>query len=135
MHLKNDVKCCRPTKYRKIYARAFGARYTCVDTLYFSLERAKKRKHFRLRLWRTEKLSIFCTARRKRDNFLKRRWFCPPLEKFLRAPMVRQNVLLEIYSIQNIFQAMHNHTNSVLLQQHSFKAWTNWKCKLHLRQI
>ena len=58
-----------------------------IYTLYFSLKRAKKRKNFRLRLRRAEKWSIFCTARRKRVNFLKRRWFCPPLEKFLRAPI------------------------------------------------
>ena len=58
-----------------------------IDTLYFSLKRAKKCKNFRLRLRRAEKCSIFCTARRKGVNFFKCRWFCPPLEKFLRAPM------------------------------------------------
>ena len=62
---------------------------TC--TLYFSLKRRKKRKNFRLRLRRTEKWSIFCTARRKPVIFLKCRWFCLPLEKFLRAPMASLN--------------------------------------------
>ena len=50
-----------------------------TDTLYFSLKRRKKKK--------TQEVSTFCTARRKRVDFLKRRWFCPPLENFLRAPM------------------------------------------------
>ena len=43
-----------------------------LATQYFSLKRReKKRKKFRLRLRRTEKWSIYCTARQKRVDFLK----------------------------------------------------------------
>ena len=70
-----------------------------TDTLYFSLKRAKKRENFRLRLRLAEKWSIFCTARRKRVNFLKRRWFCPPLEKFLRAPMGPALKALHVHTV------------------------------------
>ena len=42
-----------------------------LDTLYVSLKRREKREKFRLRLRRAEKWSIFCTARRKRVDFLK----------------------------------------------------------------
>ena len=88
---------CPPLEFEKMTSYAAVLQHTlkfslapsalATDTLYFSVKRAKKRENFRLRLRRAEKWSIFCTARQKRVNFLKRRWFCPPLEKFLRAPM------------------------------------------------
>ena len=63
-------------------------RALAIDTIYFSLKSREKRKIFCLRLWRAEKWSILGTARqKKRVNFLMCWWFCPPLEKFLRAPM------------------------------------------------
>ena len=89
---------CPPLEFEKMTSYAAVQQNTlkfslaptalAIDTLYFSLKRAKKRKIFRLRLRRVEKWSIFSTARRKRLNFFKCRWFCPPLKKFLRAPMV-----------------------------------------------
>ena len=56
-------------------------------------------KNLRLRLRRVEKWSIFCTARRKRLNFFKCRWFCPPLEKFLRAPMGPALKALHVHTV------------------------------------
>ena len=66
-----------------------------IVTLYFNL---KRRKNFvcafgapkwgRFFVRSAEMGSIFCTTRRKRVNFFKWWWFCPPLEKFLRAPML-----------------------------------------------
>ena len=83
---KNDVICCHPKNYPKNFARAYGARNKCPIVQPKSPE---KHKNFRLRLRHAKKWSIFCTARRKHLNFLKCRWFCPPLENFLRAPMGR----------------------------------------------
>ena len=68
----------------KIFARAFGARHTYPI---FKSKTSQKCKKIRLRLQRAEKWSIFGTARRKRVNFSKCWWVCPPLENFLRAPM------------------------------------------------
>ena len=56
---------------------SFAPSALALDTLYFSLQHREKSKMFRLRLRRAEKWSIFCTARRKRVDFLKCRWFCP----------------------------------------------------------
>ena len=66
-----------------------------IDILYFSLKRRKKRKNFRLRLRRAEKWSIFGTARRKRVNFLKCRWFCPLWKNFCGRPWVRGSKIRE----------------------------------------
>ena len=49
-----------------------------IDTLYFSLKCREKRKNFRLRFRRAENVSIFKVSVD----------FCPPLEKFLRAPIL-----------------------------------------------
>ena len=57
-----------------------------IDTLYFSLKRAKKCKNFRLRLRRAEKWLTFCTALRKRVNFLTCWWFCPLWKNFCGRP-------------------------------------------------
>ena len=65
-----------------------------IDTLYFSPKRRKKTQKFSFAPSARRKMVIFCTARRKRVNFFKCRWLCPPLEKFLRAPMVE---LLLVY--------------------------------------
>ena len=93
---------CPPLEFEKVTSYAAVLQNTlnfslapsalAIDTLYFSLKRREKRKNFRLRLRRAEKWSDFCTARKKRVNFLKRWWFCPPLEKFLRAPMTAASV-------------------------------------------
>ena len=75
---KNDVICCRPTKYPSGLA---------LDTLYVSLKHREKTQNFSFAPSARRKRSICCTARRKRVDFLKCRWFCTPLEKFLRSPM------------------------------------------------
>ena len=85
---KNDVICCRPTKYPKFFARAFGARY--IFSI-FQSKTAQKTEQFSFAPSARRKWSFFCTARRKRVNFFKCRWFCPPLEIFLRAPMQPNN--------------------------------------------
>ena len=80
---KKYVICYRPTKYPKNFAHAFGARHTYPI---FQPETSQKRKFSLAPQTLRKNQSIFCTARRKRVNFLKCWWFCPPLENFLRAP-------------------------------------------------
>ena len=65
----DDVICCFRAKYPKMFARAFGARikYPLIKS-----KAPKNCENFR------SCLRHFCQSTR----------FCPPLEKFLRAPMM-----------------------------------------------
>ena len=56
-NLKNDVICCRPTTYPKIFARAFGDRYR------YRIFQSKTRE-------KTRKFSLAPPARRKMVDFL-----------------------------------------------------------------
>ena len=64
---KNEVICCRPTKYPKFFARAFGARHI------YPIFQSKMAQKFSFTLSALRKTVIFCMARRKRVNFLKYR--------------------------------------------------------------
>ena len=73
---KDDVICCCPTKYPKLFAAPTAL---TIDTLYSKLKRLK-----------TQQLLFAPSARRKKVNFLKRWWFCPMWENFCGRPwMVR----------------------------------------------
>ena len=76
---KKDVICCRPTKYSTAFA---------LDTLYFSLKRRKITHKFSFAPSARRKMVEFLCGAPKTCRLLKCRWFCPPLEKFLRAPMM-----------------------------------------------
>ena len=70
----DDVICCSRGKYLKIFARSPTA--LASNILKFSLKRRKNRKFFVRAFGASKNGSFFQSAR-----------FCPPLEKFLRAPM------------------------------------------------
>ena len=73
----------------------------------YSLKRHNKRKHFCLRLWRTQKCFIFSLAQRKIVNFFQYWWFCLSPGKFLRAPMIVH--FRENYSAESqVISARHN---------------------------
>ena len=85
-------------------------KYTCnislkfslaLNTLYFSLKRRDKKAKIFVYAFAEPKKVNFCTARRKRINLLKCLWFCPHLEKFLRAPLAVESTIANVeFSVQ-----------------------------------
>ena len=81
LQFENDnVTYCSPTEHPKIFALA-------IYPLKFDLKQRKKKnaKYFGLRLGRTQNGHFFSGAP-KNCQLFRCWWFCPPLEKFLRAP-------------------------------------------------
>ena len=83
-----DVICCFSARYLKNFVRALIARHGYHIRI-FQSKTSQKYKNCRLRIRCAEKWSIFCTAHRKRVNFLMCWWVCPPprlWEKFCGRP-------------------------------------------------
>ena len=71
----DDVICCVRAKYPKGFARAFGTRIKHPEI------KSKSPK-------KSRQVSFAPLARRKIGHFFQSARVCPPLEKFLRAPMI-----------------------------------------------
>ena len=92
----DDVICCSHGKYPKIFARAFGAR---IKYPYIESKTPKKSRKF----------SFAPSARQKVGHFCQSMRFCPPSEKFLRAPMHVCLTIWLFYSNEIVQRTVMNH--------------------------
>ena len=82
---KNDVICCRPTKYPNIFARAFAP--------IFHSKTSENAQFYVCALGAPKNGRLFCTALRKRTHFFKCWWFCPLWKNFCGRPWAGSSLL------------------------------------------